>query len=52
MPHIEAVKRQATTTALVLFLAAALLLPGRVLTWGSEGHHVIAAEQYHGIVGR
>jgi S1/P1 Nuclease len=48
MPHIEAVKRQATPKALVLFLAAALLLPGRALAWGSEGHHIAAeiAEQF------
>jgi S1/P1 Nuclease len=48
MPHIEAVKRQATTKALVLFLAAVLLLPGRALAWGSEGHHISTeiAEQF------
>jgi hypothetical protein len=48
MPHIEAVKRQAIPKALVLFLAAGLLLPGRALAWGSEGHHIAAeiAEQF------
>jgi hypothetical protein len=36
MPHIEAVKRQATPKALLLFLAAALLLPDRALAWGER----------------
>jgi S1/P1 Nuclease len=48
MPHIEAVKRRARLKTFVRVLALLLLLPGRALAWGSEGHHIIAdiAEQY------
>jgi S1/P1 Nuclease len=48
MPYVETVRRRAIFKILVPLLAALLLLPGRALAWGSEGHHIVAdiAEQY------
>jgi hypothetical protein len=48
MPHIKAVKRRSNPKTFVCLLALLVLLPGRALAWGSEGHHIIAdiAEQY------